>query len=130
MVGVNSNKEMTEVIGHFITVSVFAVKRLAVISVLEDSGKQLNNHCIAVALVAAESFADAAECGEGGCSVSYHAQRLTCIAFNGLTVKTYDSSGVNVFTYSFIILNFSVLRNGACAVNKKVKLLVCGDTNG
>ena len=104
-------------IGNFITVSVLTVKRLAVISILEDSGKQLNNHCIAVALVSAESFADTAECGEGGGSVSYHAQRLTGIAFNGLTVKTYDSSGVNAFTYSFIILDFSVLRNGACAVN-------------
>ena len=57
-------------------------------------------------------------------------ERDACVAFNRLTVDADDGSGMNLFADSLVIFDLTVLGNGGSAVDKEVKVLVGGDTDG
>ena len=73
-------------IGNEISVFVFAVKVLTVISVLKYCGKEFDYHSVAVTLVAAECLADTAECGKSGSALTNSLKCFACVALNRFAV--------------------------------------------
>ena len=80
MVGIDSNEEVTEMIGNLVAVFILTVKSFTVVIVLKNGGKKLNNHCIAEALVAAESLADSAERSKSSLAASDFLKASACVA--------------------------------------------------
>ena len=111
MVGIDCDKEMTEVVRRFFAVFIDAVEVFTVSTVLENGAEKFDNHSIAVTFITAESFAYAAESGESGGSLTYFFKSYSRVAGNGIAVDIDNCTGMNGFAYSFVIFDFAVLSN-------------------
>ena len=87
MIGVDSDEEVTEMIGSDVALFILTVKILAEYAVLKSGGKKLNKQSVAVALVAAESFADTAECGKSRSALTDLLKSYAAVALNGVAVN-------------------------------------------
>ena len=61
MVGIDCNKEVTEVIRNLLAVGALAIKSLALSTVLQYGAEKLNDHSITIALVACQFFTNTAQ---------------------------------------------------------------------
>ena len=113
-----------------VSVLVLAVKSLTVITVLKSGGKKLDNHCVAVTLVAAESLADTAESCQRRCAVADLLESHTCVALNGITVNVNNRARMNRLVNSFVVFDLTVLSDRGCAVDNEIEILIGRDTDG
>ena len=111
-------------IGANVAVLVLAVQIFAVGTVLQHGREQLDHHGVAIAFVAAQGFANAAQGGQCRVAAANLLQRLAAVAGDGLAVPPDYRARMHVLANAGVIFDLAVLGDGGGAVDEKVKVHV------